>query len=160
MMLYFDTEEYPASDVRKSMERIAGIGAEKQGLEASNLSLSISFVDAEEIRELNRQYRSVDEVTDVLSFPQWDGVSPLPQDREFDLGDVILCEEVVEQQAEQYGHSKERELLYLFTHGVLHLLGHDHICEEDKKAMRAQEEQIMEQMGLPRGDAKGWIDGQ
>ena len=97
MMLYFDTEEYPAPGVRKSMEQVAGIAAEKQGFEASSLSLSVSFVNAEEIRELNRQYRSVDEVTDVLSFQQWDGVSPLPQDREFDLGDVILCEEVVEQ---------------------------------------------------------------
>ncbi|MBQ7702880.1 MAG: rRNA maturation RNase YbeY, partial [Firmicutes bacterium] len=141
----------------ETMSRAADLAAQGEGLEDPDLQLSVSFVSKEEIQELNRDYRSVDSVTDVLSFPQFErdeiefyasnsGSAP----QEFMLGDVVICREKAEEQAEEYGHSFERELVYLFTHSVLHLLGYDHETDEEKALMRKREEEIMESLGIPR----------
>lgn len=102
------------------------------------VEVSVSFVDGEEIRELNRDYRRVDRVTDVLSFPM---------DMAFDdyrnLGDVIINTEKVKEQAEQFGHSYRRELTYLTVHSLLHLVGYDHMEEEEKRIMREREEELL-----------------
>lgn len=108
--------------------------------------VSISFVDAEEIQYLNKNYRGVDSVTDVLSFPI---------DDEFDihpkmLGDVVINTKRVLEQAKDFGHSNEREIAYLTVHSVLHLLGYDHMQEDEKKEMRSIEEAIMEKLGTLR----------
>lgn len=107
--------------------------------------VSVSFVDDEEIRILNRDYRNVDRTTDVLSFPM---------DEEYDdkiiLGDIVINMDKVLSQAEEFGHSKERELSYLTVHSTLHLCGYDHIEEEDKKIMRAKEDEIMDKLGIYR----------
>ena len=113
--------------------------------------ISLSFVSMDEIHQLNRDYRGVDRPTDVLSFPMVDDFEQLAEmyeqldewPEELLLGDVVICIEKALAQAEEYGHSKEREIVYLFTHSVLHLLGYDHMDEEDKKIMRAREEEVM-----------------
>lgn len=102
------------------------------------VEVSVSFVDGEEIRELNRDYRGVDRVTDVLSFPM---------DMAFgdyrNLGDVIINTEKVKEQAEEFGHSYRRELTYLTVHSLLHLVGYDHMEEEEKRIMREREEELL-----------------
>ena len=113
--------------------------------------ISVTFVDLDEIHELNKQYRGVDKPTDVLSFPQFDDLEEeIPEVCEICLGDVVICEQKAREQAEEFGHSFERELVYLFTHSVLHLLGYDHMEDDEKKAMREREEEIMKQIGLMR----------
>ena len=120
-------------------------------LDKERCEISVTFVDLDEIHELNKQYRGVDKPTDVLSFPQFDDLEEeIPEVCEICLGDVVICEQKAREQAEEFGHSFERELVYLFTHSVLHLLGYDHMEEDEKKAMRAREEEIMKQIGLMR----------
>ena len=125
------------------------------------LGIEISLVDEEEIQTLNRTYRGVDKVTDVLSFPAMDGIKgralvkkehPLEVDEEgrLFLGSIAICTARAKEQAIEYGHSYERELYYLATHGVLHCLGYDHEEAEDKKEMRAREEEVMQKLKLTR----------
>lgn len=120
------------------------------------------FVDADEIRSLNREQRNVDSVTDVLSFPSLDGIRgkalrkkdfPYDVDEEGNLflGSVVICRERAREQAEEYGHSYERELHYLLVHGILHCLGYDHMTDEDKAQMREKEEILLGKMGVVRG---------
>lgn len=111
-----------------------------------DVEVSVSFVGDDEIRDLNRDYRGVDKSTDVLSFPM---------DDEFIidnriLGDVIINTRRVMEQAEELGHSHERELSYLTVHSVLHLLGYDHIEDEDKKEMREREKLAMKELEIYR----------
>lgn len=106
--------------------------------------VSVSFVDNDEIRELNRTYRNVDSVTDVLSFPMEEidgrGVEL--------LGDVIICVDRATEQAQELGHSVEREITYLSVHSFLHLLGYDHEEDDDKSEMRALEKEIMAELKI------------
>ncbi len=111
--------------------------------------ISLSFVSAEEIRELNRYYRGMDSVTDVLSFPMYDD-NDVFEEEELILGDVVICMDRVREQAAELGHSEEREVVYLFTHSVLHLIGYDHISAEDKREMRQREEEVMAELGIGR----------
>lgn len=125
-------------------------------LDPAIAEISLSFVSMDEIHKLNRTYRGIDRPTDVLSFPMIDDFDELQKladqtgemPDELLLGDVVICLEKALQQAEEYGHSKEREIVYLFTHSVLHLLGYDHMDEESKKVMRAREEQVMAERQL------------
>lgn len=120
--------------------------------------ISLSFVSLDEIHELNRMYRGVDRPTDVLSFPLFEGQAEIEKAAKnyaqeglpVPLGDVVICMDKVLEQAEEYGHSQERETVYLFTHSVLHLMGYDHETDEDRNVMRAREEEVMEQLGLGR----------
>ncbi|MBO5453455.1 MAG: rRNA maturation RNase YbeY [Clostridia bacterium] len=123
--------------------------------------VSLLFTDADEIRQINNDYRNTDKVTDVLSFPQLEfeeeGVimeEYLPKAGEYpylSLGDVVINVEQVYAQAQEFGHSRERETGYLVTHSILHLLGYDHMEEDEKKRMRAKEEEIMSVLGIGRG---------
>lgn len=117
--------------------------------------VSVTVVSGDEIRELNRDYRGKDSVTDVLSFPQFDDYEELVYDlieNEYTtlLGDVVLCYDRAVSQAEEYGTGITRELVYLFVHSILHLMGYDHEEEDDKIIMRAREEQIMGAIGVVR----------
>lgn len=114
----------------------------------------------DEIRQLNRDARGVDAVTDVLSFPAFDGLQP-PVGKEFfsaadfeggrvALGDIMICRARAEEQAEEYGHSYEREFGYLVCHGLLHLLGFDHMVPEEEKTMTETAERIMNAAGITR----------
>lgn len=110
-----------------------------------NYEVSVSFVTNQEIKELNKLYRNVDCETDVLSFPMDD-------DEEFDgviiLGDIILSTEKIKEQSLEFGHSLEREMIYLTVHSMLHLLGYDHMEEDEKEEMRAMEKEIMKNLQL------------
>ena len=113
--------------------------------------ISVTFVQPDEIQSLNHAYRGIDRVTDVLSFPQFaDLAEEVPEVGEICLGDVVICKDKAEEQAQEFGHAFEREIIYLFVHSVLHLLGYDHEAEADKKIMRQREEEIMQYMELPR----------
>ena len=102
----------------------------------------------EHIRELNRDFRHIDRVTDVLTFPAWEGEDPLVGDGY--LGDIMICYARAIEQAEEYGHSLERELAFLTIHGVLHLLGYDHMTEPDERVMREHQTAILNGMGVTR----------
>ncbi len=113
--------------------------------------VSVTFVDNEQIKELNRIHRSINEVTDVLSFPMGEnGVYDVdPATNSKILGDIVISVEKAQTQAQVYGHSFNREMAYLTTHAMLHLLGYDHKEPSDKVKMREHEESIMTQIGLP-----------
>lgn len=128
----------------------AKICLETEGVDDENVEISLSFVTPEEIRNINSQFRNNDSVTDVLSFPQFEDFEELEQMHIVCLGDVIICPERAKEQAQEYGHSVRRELVYLFVHSMFHLLGYDHMNEADKKEMRAQEEHVMEKIGISR----------
>ena len=155
MTLYFDEDVRPDDATASEMEAAGVAALEGEGIDPQTASISVSFVDKAEIKKLNKEYRGVDKVTDVLSFPLYEsGCIPEPDEleegEELALGDVVICEEVCEAQAKEYGHSIEREIIYLFTHSVFHLLGYDHETEEDKADMRAREEEVMSLLGLER----------
>ncbi len=125
--------------------------------------VSISFVGNEEIRSLNEEYRGIDAPTDVLSFPMMDfeeeellseEMQEDPDaeyiDEELALGDIVISLEKAKEQAEEYGHSFERELAFLLTHGMLHLLGYDHEDEKSEKGMFEKQEEYLSRMEINR----------
>ena len=128
--------------------------------------ISVTLVTKEEIHELNRTHRNVDRPTDVLSFPMMEYDAPAdfsgekfcetltmsPESEEMMLGDIVLCSEVVCEQAEEYGLSFERELAYMVVHGFYHLMGYDHIELVDRTEMREKEETILKKLNITRGD--------
>ena len=117
--------------------------------EGASGDVCVLVTDAEEIQRLNANYRGIDRVTDVLTFPAWEGDSILcPPDGY--LGDIAICYERAEEQAEEYGHSLERELAFLSVHGSLHLLGFDHMKQEDEKLMLKKQDEILNAMGMTR----------
>ena len=117
--------------------------------------ISVSFVDNEAIHKLNLEYREKDRPTDVLSFPMWEK-EELSDGSALDghavtLGDIIISAEKAQAQAQEYGHSIEREICFLSVHSVLHLLGYDHeTSEEDEAYMKAKQEAVLVRIGLPR----------
>lgn len=135
------------------MTKAAEIALDKEGFsheEKERTEISVTFLSSDKIKKLNNTYRGVDKITDVLSFPMYDDLTVLPEEGEIQLGDVVINKEVAEAQAEEYGHSYKREMVYLFTHSILHLLGYDHEDKEEKKVMRKREEEIMEEIGIER----------
>ncbi len=123
-------------------------------------NVELEFMNEEDMRALNSRTRSIDKTTDVLSYPNLDVIKPFTKQNypfDFDeeikavfLGSIVICKQVAERQAEEYGHSVLRERAYLFLHGLLHLLGYDHIEDDDKKSMRSREEQILSSLGVER----------
>ena len=109
--------------------------------------VSVSLVNSEEIKTLNNYYRNIDKTTDVLSFPMDDDEF---EDEVIILGDVVLCLDKAKEQSIEFGHSLDREICYLTVHSTLHLLGFDHMEEEEKKEMREHEEKVMDILDLPR----------
>ncbi len=130
---------------------------QKDGLFAELL-----YVNEQEIKALNNDYRGVDKVTDVLSFPTLDGIRGkvvLKKDFPLDLtedgqnvfiGSIAICKKRAEEQAKEYGHSVKREMTYLLCHGLLHLMGYDHMIDSDKAQMRALEDKIMSKIKVYR----------
>ncbi len=127
---------------------------------AGEAEVEVNFVTEEEIRELNARTRDTDRVTDVLSYPMLDEIRPFtrenypfdvdPENGRVPLGSIVICRDVAARQAEEYGHSRDREETYLFVHGLLHLLGYDHMTEEGKSVMREAEERILSAIGQVR----------
>lgn len=114
-------------------------------LDSLDCEISISLVDNKEIKDLNREYRNIDRETDVLSFPM---------DQDFNipgvvlLGDIIISMEKAKEQAEEFSHSLEREIAYLTAHSLYHLLGYDHMEEEEKIEMRKKEKSTMKKLKI------------
>ena len=157
MKIWFGEDGGVSEEMLGLMEKAAKAAALTEGFteeDVDSLEVSVTFVSPEEIHSLNKEYRGVDSVTDVLSFPQFGSSDEIGE--EIDrlglcmIGDVVICREKAEQQAEEFGHSFERELIYLFVHSILHLFGYDHMQENDKKEMREREEEIMDLLGIPR----------
>lgn len=117
----------------------------KEEEHSTDVEVSVSFVDNEEIRELNKEYRNVDSPTDVLSFPMEEDsfglFTPL-------LGDIVISLERALEQSKEYGHTFEREIAYLTAHSMFHLLGYDHMTDEDKRIMREKEKSVMKTLKI------------
>ena len=128
----------------------------EEKMEESKLYITVTFTNPENIRKINKEYRNIDYATDVLSFPMFEKkeLEQKINKKDFEhqdiLGDIIISIEKVKEQAEEYGHSFERELSYMLVHGFYHLIGYDHIEENDKKEMRKKEENVLEKLKILR----------
>ncbi|MGI6065178.1 MAG: rRNA maturation RNase YbeY [Bacillota bacterium] len=139
--------------MEKLLERVA-TEAVRQNNPGTDPEVSILLVDDEMIHKLNSAYRGIDRPTDVLSFALKEELEDGPEfvflEDENILGDVVISLETAQRQANEYEHSLEREIGFLAAHGMLHLLGFDHIEEEERILMREKEESILEGIGLTR----------
>ena len=129
----------------------------EEKLEDLNLSICITLTTPENIRKLNKEYINIDKETDVLSFPFFEKyeIDEIVSKKQKQLaketiGDIVISIKKVEEQAKEYGHSFERELSYMLVHGFYHLMGYDHIEDEDKKEMRPKEEKILNKLKILR----------
>ena len=123
----------------------------EENLYDCSIYISVIISNEKYIKDINSKYRNIDSVTDVLSFPMFeqDEIEEAKKNEEA-LGDIIVCIPRVESQAKEYGHSFEREFAYMLVHGFYHLMGYDHMNEEEKKEMRAKEENILKKVGFER----------
>ena len=144
-------------DYEKTIKKVVKECFKTENLENTNLYMSITLTKPEEIKRMNLEFRNIDRATDVLSFPMFEKneieeiVSKQEEDRGEDiLGDIVISIEKVQEQAKEYGHSFERELAYMVVHGFYHLMGYDHMEENDKKKMRAKEETVLKKLGISR----------
>lgn len=149
-----ENEEY-----RRIVEKVAQACFEEEKLLKANLYLNVILTNPETIRQTNKKYRKIDKETDVLSFPMFQKgeLEELIKDSneheepvEDVLGDIMVSIPRVIEQAEEYGHSVERELAYMIVHGFYHVMGYDHIKEEDKIIMRPKEENILNKLKITR----------
>ena len=170
MTIFFDEDNMTDEWTAKTMKSAFKYSLKEEHLNYNdNYCVSVSFVNQEEIHKLNFAYRNVDSPTDVLSFPMYEpGEVPVFEeetinaddedietmesffDEDIELGDVVICTDKARSQAEEYGHSYERELIYLFVHSIFHLLGYDHEFDEEKAVMRLKEEHVMKKIGLEK----------
>ena len=150
MLIYLEEGQELEASLMEKLNQAASAIFEAEGVDMERAEISLTLVSLEEIRELNRDYRDVDRETDVLSFRQYEGVEEMPEEGELCLGDVVICLDKVKSQAEEFGHSFEREFVYLFVHSLLHLLGYDHMEDDEKTVMRAKEEATMKEINLLR----------
>lgn len=154
---FVDIEE--KEEYKKLIEKVVDTCFKEENLIYTNLYLNVILTNPENIRKANKEYRNIDKETDVLSFPmfQKQEIEDLIEKSKTEeqvvedvLGDIIISIPRVEEQAKDYGHSFERELAYMVVHGFYHLMGYDHIKEEDKKIMRPKEEYILNKLNITR----------
>ncbi|MBF0715279.1 rRNA maturation RNase YbeY [Gemelliphila palaticanis] len=148
-------EDNLISEKNKSLVlEILDFAAKSEKIDINNTELSVSFVGLEEIHSINKEYRGIDRPTDVISFAlndkTEDEIEIIGGDETNYLGDIIICVEKIEEQAKEYNHSFERELGFLAVHGFLHLLGYDHMTEDEEKIMFSKQNKILEEYGLLR----------
>ena len=153
-IIYQDIEEN--SKYEKTIKKVVEKCFEEEGISDSKLCLTITLTNPENIRKINKEYRKIDKETDVLSFPMFEKqeLDEMIAKKQFEhedvLGDIIISIARVEEQAKEYGHSFERELSYMVVHGFYHVMGYDHIKEEDKVKMRPKEEKILNDLKILR----------
>ena len=154
LMIYFANSQQKA-EISYKLKRLVRLAVEATlAYEQYNMDceVSVTFTDDEGIRKLNRSFRKIDSPTDVLSFPLFDyeNDSDIQIDElENMLGDIVISLERAETQAEEFGHSFEREVAFLTVHSTLHLLGYDHVNSEDEELdMRRRQTAVMEMLGL------------
>ena len=144
------------TEYEKTISKVLEECFKVENLPNDKLLVSITLTNPENIRKLNSEYRNIDKETDVLSFPMFekyeidDMVSKNIWEYNDILGDMVISIEQVKKQAIEYGHSFERELSYMGVHSFYHLMGYDHIKEEDKAIMRPKEEFVLERLGITR----------
>lgn len=141
-------------DLKQKITEIYEI-ALKETHNKSNIVIDVTIVGRNTIKELNREHRNVDRVTDVLSFPLLENdelKSDLMHDENIqtELGDIVICKSRAIEQAKEYGHSLERELCFLALHGFLHVLGYDHMQKEDEMVMFPLQDKILNIANMPR----------
>ena len=124
-------------------------------IDKHNLYINVILTNPENIRKANKEYRNIDKETDVLSFPMFEKheieeMLKKENKQEDVLGDIIISIQRVEEQAKEYGHSFEREFAYMLIHGFYHLMGYDHMSEEEKKEMRKKEESVLNKLNISR----------
>lgn len=142
----------PPQDIEKLIEDCTAAALEEEGID-DTAEVSVTFVDNEGIRQLNNEHRGIDRETDVLSFPLGDddGYEIDPDNDAIMLGDIVISLEKAAQQAEEYGHSYRREVAFLITHSLFHLLGYDHVNdEEEEKEMFGKQEKVLDKLGITR----------
>ena len=153
-IIYQDVEE--KSEYDEIIGKVLEECFKEEKLEDSKLYITITLTTPEKIREVNKKYRNIDKTTDVLSFPLFEKEELEEKIKNNDfiyediLGDIIISIDKVKEQAIEYNHSFERELSYMVVHGFYHLMGYDHIKEEDKKEMRPKEEKILNKLKITR----------
>ncbi len=142
----------PPRDIEKLIEDCAAAALEEEGID-DTAEVSVTLVDNDGIRALNNQHRGIDRETDVLSFPLGDDENGYEIDPDNDaiiLGDIVISLERAAQQAEEYGHSYRREVAFLITHSLFHLLGYDHMNGEEEKEMFGKQEKVLQKLGITR----------
>lgn len=153
-IVYNEIEE--KEEYQKIIQKVLEKCFKEEKMIDSKMMVTITLTNDENIKKINKQYRNIDNKTDVLSFPMFerDELENKIKNRLFEyedvLGDIVISIPKVEEQAKEYGHSFERELSYMIVHGFYHLMGYDHIKEEDKKEMRPKEEKILNQLNILR----------
>lgn len=155
---YLDIEENERYE--KIIKKVIEKCFKEEKIENSKLYVSITLTNPENIHQINKEYRDVDRETDVLSFPMFEKseLDEKIKKQEFEhediLGDIVISIDRVKEQAEEYGHSFEREFAYMLVHGFYHLMGYDHIKEEDKIIMRPKEEKVLNELDIRRDEIK------
>lgn len=124
----------------------------EENLNNTKLYVNILLTNSKNIRTINKEHRNIDKETDVLSFPMFekDEIKNINSENVDVLGDIVISIEQVKKQAEEYEHSFDRELAYMLVHGFYHLMGYDHMNEEDKKEMRSKEENVLNNLKIYR----------
>lgn len=166
-MIYTDNRQEKLKvdeDFVDELEKVCDFVLKKEGVDC-NYQISLLFVDNDEIREINKETRNIDRATDVLSFPMldypnkkffkdvyigYDFDETFLDGDELVLGDIVLSLERALEQSEEYNHSYRREVCYLVVHSILHLLGYDHMEEDDKVIMRKREEELLGELNILR----------
>ncbi|BAC13909.1 rRNA maturation RNase YbeY [Oceanobacillus iheyensis] len=150
---FHDETNSVSEDYIDLIQRLLDFAAQKEGV-TSEAELSVNFVDNKEIQVLNRNYRQKDTPTDVISFAMQesneDEMEIIGADGPLVLGDIVISVDKAKEQSIEYDHSLERELGFLAVHGFLHLLGYDHMKEEDEKKMFSRQEEILGEFGVER----------
>ncbi|MBD5128706.1 MAG: rRNA maturation RNase YbeY [Ruminococcaceae bacterium] len=141
----------PPEDFEKLVEDCTRAALEEEEIE-DDAEVSVTLVDNARIKEMNAEFREIDKETDVLSFPLGDenGFEVDPDTDAILLGDIVISLEKAQSQAEEYGHSFRREVAFLVTHSLFHLLGYDHMTEDEEKEMFAKQEKVLQQLGITR----------
>ena len=152
IQILWEIEEYE-SDIDSALQKTLSdiiVYAMKTEHFTGDYEVSLSVVSADQIRELNANFRQIDRITDVLSFPMYEReeLDEIEEKKEYEdyevnIGDIVLCYDRAVEQAKEYGHSLKRDICYLVTHSIFHLLGYDHMEEEEKQMMRTREELVL-----------------
>lgn len=147
---YLDVEE--KEEYKDLIGKVLQKCFNEENLENKKLYVNVVLTDSKNIKNINKEHRGIDKETDVLSFPMYEKneLENIHLENEDILGDMVISIEKVQEQAQEYGHSFERELAYMIVHSFYHLLGYDHMNETDKKEMRQKEEFILEKLNIKR----------
>ena len=153
--LYFNDEDQTIdAEILELLSKLLVHAAHEEGV-PSHAEISVTFMSDEEIQAINAEYRGIDKPTDVISFALEEQSAgeieiQVMDDMPTVLGDIIISAETAKRQADAYGHSFKREIGFLALHGFLHLLGYDHLTDEDEKKMFGRQKEILESFGLER----------